>query len=204
MMYMRNKILFCVLLFSLSLLAQNNNIESEFVGKIKQYNSEVRSIKCNCTQKNVLKIFDKPVITKGMFYYLAENNIVIMMENGDYVKIIKGVLEMKNGKNVTKIKLSANPSFKNMNLLISSCFNGDISPLSSMYNILYSKNADTYKLVLQPKRVSKGNSMSVELLFDSKDMSLNSLKMIESKDNYTEYLFYNKQFNVDVNSVFEQ
>ena len=140
-----------------------------------------------------------------MFYYLADNNIIISLNNGDFIKIIDSVLEMKTGREITKIKLSSNPALKNLNILISSCFKGDFSTLKSIYNISYSKNSEgSYTLLLTPKKTSKSKNMSVELLFNGKDMSLDNLKMIESEDNYTEYIFRAKEYNMDVKGYFSK
>ena len=200
---MKNRFIIYLLLFTLPLFAQNNIVESEFIAELIKYNSNLRSIKCKCTQTIVVAIFDKPISNSGMFYYMADDNIFISMENGVYIKIINRVLEIKSGKNITKIKLSSDPAIRNLSQVISACFKGDFSALNSMYNILYEKGKENYKLKLSPKKESK-NAMSVELIFDAKDMSLNSLKKIESKDNYTEYTFYDKEFNVDVNDYFSK
>jgi len=37
--------------------------------------------------------------------------------------------------------------------------------------------------------------------FDKKDMSLNLLRMEEESGDYTEYKFYNKQFNTEIEST---
>lgn len=205
LMLMKYRLLICLMFFSLPLLAQNSSVENEFISKIHKYNSDIRSIKCKCTQNSVFAIFDKPKSVDGMFYYLADNNIIISLNNGDYIKIIDSVLEMKTGKEITKIKLSSNPALKNLNILISSCFKGDFSTLKSIYNISYSKNSEgSYTLLLIPKKTSKSKNMSVELLFNGKDMSLDNLKMIESEDNYTEYVFRAKEYNMDVKGYFSK
>ena len=63
--------------------------------------------------------------------------------------------------------------------------------------ITITKGDKEWRVVLKPER-GKGSAKiaEVELIFDRKDMSLDSLKMVEKSGDYTMYTFRNKQFNM--------
>ena len=63
--------------------------------------------------------------------------------------------------------------------------------------ITITKGDKEWRVVLKPER-GKGAAKiaEVELIFNRKDMSLDSLKMVEKSGDYTMYTFRNKQFNM--------
>jgi outer membrane lipoprotein-sorting protein len=87
--------------------------------------------------------------------------------------------------------------FKQLSAMLTACMSGDVESIAKGFTPTITKGDKEWRVVLKPER-GKGAAKiaEVELIFDRRDMSINSLKMVEKSGDYTMYTFRNKQFNV--------
>jgi outer membrane lipoprotein-sorting protein len=87
--------------------------------------------------------------------------------------------------------------FKQLSAMLTACMSGDVESIAKGFTPTITKSDKEWRVVLKPER-GKGAAKiaEMELIFNRKDMSLDSLKMVEKSDDYTMYTFRNKQFNM--------
>ncbi|MDL2213003.1 outer-membrane lipoprotein carrier protein LolA, partial [Bacteroides sp. OttesenSCG-928-N06] len=94
------------------------------------------------------------------------------------------------------MNLSANKMMNQMQDMLTACMVGDLSRLSSDYELTYFEDDSNYFVRIKP--VNKNilaYIVGIEIYLDKKDLSVNKLRLSETETNYTEYLFKNKKFN---------
>ena len=97
------------------------------------------------------------------------------------------------------MKIAANPFFLQMQQVFAACFSGDIAALCSEGSFRCEKGPETYTVRITPEsKRARRYITELVLVFASRDMLLNELRMTETSGNYTLYRFRNKQTNQPV------
>ncbi len=192
--------LFTLTIFVVSLSAQMKKIEDKqaFEQKLGQSTKAVKSIESSFTQIKHLDVFDSDITLKGKFYYKHSNKICldytgslnyIIVINGDKLKITD------NGKK-SIVNLASNKTMKEMQGMLTACMSGDISLLSSDYELEYFEDSKNFLVIVKPKsKVVQKYIKDFHIYFDKKDMSVDKLRISENATDYTDYIFSNKKFN---------
>lgn len=180
--------------------AQMKKLEDKqsFERKLELSTKEVKSIESSFTQIKHLDVFDNDITLKGKFYYKYNNKICldytgslsyIIVINADKLKIVD------NGKK-SIVNLGSNKTMKEMQGMLTACMSGDISQLSSEYELEYFEDSKHFLVVVKPKsKVVQEYIKDFHIYFDKKDMSVDKLRISENTTDYTDYLFGNKKFN---------
>lgn len=158
----------------------------------------LQSIESDFTQVKYLDVFDEKVISKGRFYFKKENKICLdytsplnylMVINGEKLKIIS------EGK-TSLVNLGSNPMMNEMKAMLSACMIGDLSQLTSGYQVDYFENAMLYKVNIWPvSQAIKAYLREIVICIDKKSMLVKNLRLSESEKDYTEYEFTNQKYN---------
>lgn len=177
--------------------ASAQSLSEEFERELKAKSAGITSIDAEMTQTREVAVLADVVKKEGDFHFQAPNNILLSFDDGDYIKLSAEWFEMKSGTNVTKRSASSNPMFKQLSAMLTACMSGDVESIAKGFTPTITKDDKEWRVVLKPER-GKGAAKiaEVELIFDRKDMSLDSLKMVEKSGDYTMYTFRNKQFNM--------
>lgn len=170
----------------------------EFESRLAKEAQTVQSIESEFIQVKYLDVFDEKVTSKGKFYYQKSNKICmeyarpmnyLIVINGNKLKIVSD-----GKKNV--MNLSSNKMMGQMQDMLTACMIGDLSKMSSNYQLEYFENADHYLVKIKPTtKAVQAYIADIEIYLDKKDMSVYKLRLCETATNYTEYKFYNKKFN---------
>ena len=194
---MRVKVLLTLLALAMGLSASAQSLSEEFERELKAKSVGITSIDAEMTQTREVAVLADVVMKEGDFHFQAPNNILLSFDDGDYIKLSAEWFEMKSGANVTKRSASSNPMFKQLSAMLTACMSGDVESIAKGFTPTITKSDKEWRVVLKPER-GKGAAKiaEVELIFDRKDMSLDSLKMVEKSGDYTMYTFRNKQFNM--------
>lgn len=194
---MRVKVLLTLLALFVGFCASAQSLNEEFERELKAKSAGITSIDAEMTQTREVAVLADVVMKKGDFHFQAPNNILLSFDDGDYIKLSAEWFEMKSGTNVTKRSASSNPMFKQLSAMLTACMSGDVESIAKGFTPTITKSDKEWRVVLKPER-GKGAAKiaEVELIFDRKDMSLDSLKMVEKSGDYTMYTFRNKQFNM--------
>lgn len=191
---------FAIVISAMPLCAQMKKVENKqtFEQKLEQSTKAVKSIESSFTQIKHLDVFDNDITLKGKFYYKHGNKICLdytgsldymIVINGDKLKIVD------NGKK-SIVNLASNKTMKEMQGMLAACMSGDISQLSSEYELEYFEDSKNYLVVVKPKsKVVQEYIKDFHIYFDKKDMSVDKLRISENATDYTDYIFSNKQFN---------
>ena len=194
---MRVKVLLTLLALFVGFGASAQSLSEEFEHELKAKSVGITSIDAEMTQPREVAVLAEVVKKERDFNFQAPNNILLSFDDGDYIKLSAEWFEMKSGANVTKRSASSNPMFKQLSAMLTACMSSDVESIAKGFTPTITKGDKEWRVVLKPER-GKGAAKiaEVELIFNRKDMSLDSLKMVEKSGDYTMYTFRNKQFNM--------
>lgn len=158
----------------------------------------IQSIESDFTQVKYLDVFDEKVTSKGRFYFKKENKIALEYTSPlDYLMVINGQkLKIVSEGKTSLVNLGANPMMNQMKAMLSACMVGDLSQLTSGYQVTYSENATLYKVNIRPaSEAIKAYLCEIVIFLDKKNMSVKNIRLSESEKDYTEYEFTNQKYN---------
>ena len=171
---------------------------SEFESRLAREAKTLTSIESDFAQTKYMDVLDEKVISKGKFYYRKSNKVCmeytrpvsyLMVMNESRIKIVA------DGKK-SVMNLSSNKMMNQMQDMLTACMVGDLSGISSNYQLEYFENAQLYLVRIKPtNKAVQAYISGIEIYLDKRDMSVSRLKLSETGDNYTEYAFTNKKFN---------
>lgn len=162
----------------------------------------LESIESDFTQQKYLDVFKEKVTSKGKFYYKKENKICLNYNQPlNYLIVINnGKLKIVSDGKKNIMNLNANPMMNQMQDMITACMVGELSKLSSNYRLSYLEDSKYYRIKIKPvNKAVQAYINEIEIYLDKKDMSVYKLRLSETAVNYTEYEFYNKKFNSQIN-----
>lgn len=170
----------------------------EFESKLAKEAQTVQSIESDFTQVKYLDVFDEKVTSKGKFYYQKSNKIRMeYFHPMDYLIVINGskLKVISDGKK-SIMNLSSNKMMNQMQDMLTACMVGDLSKMSSSYQLTYFEDVRYYLVKIKPtNKAIQAYITGIDIYLDKKDMSVYKLRLSETATNYTEYEFYNKKFN---------
>lgn len=191
--------------YSLSAQVSLNSNQREQLQKQLTIKSDVtNTIFCHFKETKQMAMLTVPAVSSGYFYYKKEAKICMeylspkgdkLVMNGDDFLIIS------NGKK-NKADARTNPMIRKLKNLLIACMSGDIAKVNGgSKNQVEYVELDKYYIVtvnMDNKR-KKGYMKEIILNFEKSDLSLSSLKIIDSSGDFTLYEFDQKKFNEPVN-----
>ena len=188
-------------LVSLSAFSQGfkklENLEA-FERTLQKRAGTVESIESAFIQEKYLDVFDEKVKSSGMFYYKKDQKVCLQYNKPiDYLIVINnGMLKVVSEGKTSITDLNKNKMMAQMQGLIVASIIGDLNRLNTDYNVEYFENNTHYLIQLLPKnKTIQSFIYSIEMVLEKSNMSVDRLKLSETKENYTEYIFENKKFN---------
>ena len=180
--------------------------------KMQANAAKISSIKSDFTLVKYISVMSSTMKSSGKFYYKKEDKVKLefllplkqnMVMNGN--KLMMDA----NGKPMV-MDASTNPEMGELKKVISACMSGNISNMGSNYKMEYFVEGSDYLIVITPQSADiKKFAERVDLYLDSSDFTVLKMRMTEAlkpnqtKNNYQEYVFSNKQKNVSIDdSVF--
>lgn len=197
---MKNRVILLIIILVISVVSKitAQNVSAQFEQDLRVKNRNVESICCSFKSTHSMMALANNVIKSGKFYYLQPDNILLSFDDGDYIKMYSGLFEINNGGRVNKMKISANPMLRSLNTMLSACMSGDMSKITSGFSVDIKSEDKTYVMTLTSSRGKTSRTAEIKLVFDRDDMSLSLLKMTESSGDYTQYEFFDKTFNANI------
>jgi len=172
-----------------------------FKEKLAVMSGAIQTIVCNFIQEKNLSVLSEKVISKGQFFFKKQNNI--RWEYTDPYKyliiISNNQLFIRDDKNQNQYDIQSSAVFQEMNKFISGCVQGDILKNDKDYAISYFEGSRSYYVKLIPRNEKMKQMLNeVQIYFDRNDLTVSSLKMIESGEDYTRITFIDKKLNTDI------
>jgi len=172
-----------------------------FKNRLVTMSASTNSIISDFVQEKNLSVLSEKIISKGHFFFKKDNNIRWeYTEPTQYLIIISNnQLYTRDDKSQKQYDIQSNKMFQEMNRFISGCIQGDILKNDKDFEIEYFENSKWYYVKLVP-RAEKMKQMlhEVQICFDKNDLTVSSLKMVESGEDYTRIDFINKKLNTDI------
>ncbi|NDV60700.1 outer membrane lipoprotein carrier protein LolA [Bacteroides sp. 519] len=172
--------------------------QDEFNKRLAQEAQELKSIESDFTQYKYLDVFDETITSKGQFFYKKENKICMSYSKPlDYLIVINNTqLKIVSDGKKSIMNLNTNKMMNQMQDMLTACMVGDLSRLSSDYQLSYFEDNNTFTVKIKPVNKNiQAYIVGIEIQLNKKDMSVNKLRLSETETNYTEYVFQNKKFN---------
>lgn len=158
----------------------------------------LESIESDFIQQKYLDVFDEKVTSRGKFYYKKENKICMDYSQPlNYLIVINDTkLKIVSDGKKSVVNLNSNKMMNQMQDMLTACMVGDLSKLSSDYQLSYFEDSKYYLVKIKPiNKAVQAYINEMEIHLDKKDMSVYKLRLSETATNYTEYEFLNKKFN---------
>lgn len=195
-----------LLFFCLPLWAQENLTAlasvSDFQERLKKEAAQISSIESDFTQEKFLNVFNEKIISKGRFYYKQENMIRMDYTSPvDYQIVINGQkLKIVSEGKSNVVNLGSNQMMNEMKGMLAACMVGDLGSMTSAYKLDYYESPALYVVKIRPLSKSVQAYISeIVISIDKKDMSVQTLRLSENADDYTEYHFTNRKYNTLTN-----
>lgn len=206
---MRVKVsLLSILLFMVvrvNIIAQDIDLNAQFAQELKEKCRDVKSIECKFIQTRSVSVLTQDADKGGKYYFLQPYNVLLIFEDGDYIKITSTIFEIKQNGHISATKTTANPMLKSLNRMLSACISGDASQITSGFDTEITANDSEFTLRLLPLR-GRANKKAIEtfLIFNRKDMALKMMKMTGPSGDFLQYKFYDVKYNTIISpSLFD-
>lgn len=185
--------------------AANAGLRERFERELRAKNEDVATIRCLFSQTRDISVLAHSVKKVGKFYFKLPDCMLLAFDDGDYIKMTESWFEIKNAGKVDLLKVAANPMLKNMRAILSACVIGDFDRIDKGFEIDLTATESEWVVSMRPKRGAASVKISqIEVRFDRSDMSINRLKTVEQSGDCTQYDFWRKQFDVDIdNQLFD-
>jgi outer membrane lipoprotein-sorting protein len=172
-----------------------------FKEKLAAMSESTQTIVSNFVQEKNLSVLSDKIVSKGLFFYKKPDNI--RWEYTDPYKyliiISNNQLFTRDDKNQKKYDIQSNAMFQEMSRFISGCVQGDILKNDKDYAISYFESNKSYYVKLVPRNEKMKQMLNeVQICFDRDDLTVSSLKMIESGEDYTRINFIDKKLNTNI------
>ena len=193
------------LIIMVAVQAQEPAIAKEFENRLSAASSQNRTITSRFTMVRGVAGIKKQVESCGGFYYDNSGNMAMIYDtpkgdkvvmNGDDFTIVVG------GKTISS-NSSSNPMMAQISYMMQASMSGDVAKLGRGWDLKIDKTEDQYRVSVMPteRRVKRYISV-MTMLFDQSTMTLNSLRIDESRGGFTSYHFTSKKLNEAIDPIF--
>jgi len=197
-----------LLIFSCIIYAQDKNFkEVKDIDKaqldLAKLSENTNSIQSTFIQEKHLSFLTENIISKGEFYFQSPNKL--RWEYSDPFEYIivfndKNIL-IKDENKLSTFDTESNKMFSEINNMMIGSIQGSLFTDSERFNVKYYENTSQYLLELDPKLPEmKSMIKTINIYIDKSDISVSSIKMIESSDDYTSINFINRKMNQPIDN----
>ena len=157
-----------------------------------------KTIQCAFVQEKHLSFMEKPVVSKGKFYFGDESQIrweytdpfsyVILMHDD--------VLTILDEGDRSDMTMSDHPAFRKVQRLLSTVMRGDLFAAEKEFNMSFYENDHQYRIDLVPKDKEMQDFIAqMDLYFDKSDMMMSKFEMHEAGGDITKTKFSDRLIN---------
>jgi outer membrane lipoprotein-sorting protein len=161
----------------------------------------MRTIECDFTLTRTMSVMASDVVSEGRFYYLRREGISLDFTKpaGDEITMGREKFKIVSSGKTSIVKIDSNPMLRQLQRMLTACMTGDITMLREGSNITLSAEDNNYIVTLTPSdRKAKNIVKLITLIFEKQNMSLVTLRMEEASGDISQYKFFNKKFNEDI------
>lgn len=200
----RSAYILSIVLIAMVANAQESNVAEEFKTRLNTASSQNKTIVALFSQIKGVPGIKKQVESRGDFYYDNSGDMAMVYSTP------KGDKVVMNGKDFTIIiggktistNASSNPMMAQISYMMQASMSGDIAKLGRGWELKIEKLEGQYKVSIAPteRRIKKYIS-AMTMLFDERSMTLDLLRIDESRGGFTAYSFTSKEVNREIDPI---
>jgi outer membrane lipoprotein-sorting protein len=200
------KFIACIIGIFLVLSPPNYTGANDFE-QLRKDSANIKTIQANFVQKKSMKILSKPLISEGRFYYVAPDSF-----RWEYFKPLKSiVIAYKNntkryiasGGKMVEDKTGGAQAMKIVLGEVAGWMSGKFDQNPS-FAATINHGANTRITLTPAEKSMTGMIEKIEIILSKKTATVQSVKIIESANNFTQINFDNVEINKAINpSVFQ-
>jgi len=202
---MKFSILILSLFVPIALVAQQpgySKVENaaEVQKKISAKAQTIHTIESDFIQEKNISVLSEKIISKGHLTYKEQNKLRWEYYTPfTYLVILnQGKIFLKDENKSNKVDMQSNKMFQEINNLIVSSVQGNISGLKN-FKVQVFKNQDTYMFEMTPISGSvKDFFSSIYIYFKQSDLTVQKINMLEAGGDYTLITFTKNAYNLEV------
>ncbi len=175
--------------------------EADFAERLKSTSAATRSIECDFTLTRTMSIMASDVVSEGRFYYLRDAGISLDFTRpaGDRITMGRERFLITTAGRTTVVKVDSNPMLRQLQRMLTACMTGDVELLRAGAQLTFTDQGTTFLVTITPTdRRARGMVRLITLTFDKQNMSLTTLTMEETTGDVSQYSFFNKRFNGEI------
>ncbi len=175
----------------------NGNAE---VTKVEEANKQISSMQCQFSRTTKIAALKDATKADGDFYFAAPSNLAMKYANGELLVVTNDNVSMTVGGKTRTLR-SSNRHVEDLSATLLACVKGNISAIDgTLKSAKANGQAITFKIDANMK-VGRSSINAIELSYNKKDCTLNSLKLIEPDGSYQLYELKTKTLNSTIDSA---
>lgn len=167
--------------------------------------SKIQSITSDFKQQKQLIALTETITSTGKFWFSRPKRVRIEYQKPFVYRMIMNgdKLSVRDDQKENTVNIKSNKLFQQVNRIMVDCIQGTILESKDFTSKVF-EDESVYRMEMVPTtKTLKDFFVSIVLLIDKKDYSVNSIQMNESGGDYTVITFLNKKLNQPVpNEVF--
>ncbi len=181
--------------------------EAGFAERLKTVSAATRTIECDFTLTRTMSIMASDVVSEGRFHYLRDAGISLDFTRpaGDRITMGRERFRIVSSGKTSVVKVDSNPALRQLQRMLTACMTGDVTMLGEGSELAFSDTGESFIVTITPSDRRTRNMMKlITLTFEKENMSLVTLRMEEPSGDVSQYSFFNKKFNADIDpALFE-
>lgn len=170
------------------------------IGKIKEANAKVNSFTSSFVQTKKVAFIDGLTKSDGDFYYTNDGKLAMKYASGEQVVVNGGDVSLGMKGKIRKLK-STNHHVEGLVNALFSAVSGDVEKLDGVLEKT-DKTKDAIVFVVKADfTVGKSKVKKLELAYNTSDLTIKHIKMIEADESYTLYEIPSKKINVTIDEA---
>jgi outer membrane lipoprotein-sorting protein len=199
---MKDNYFFNIMCGIVFLLIGLSSVWADTLEQIQTEAAEVYSVRAEFTQEKHMKILAKPLLSTGVVLFKSPKSI-----RWEYFEPVKSILMMDDGRVKRYIEgenglvEDMGPSKQIMQFVLQEITYWLKGQFDSSLNFTTTLKSDR-TIILTPKEESFSKIIErIELKLSDKPGVMDRVRIVESKDAYTEYRFHNTQVNIPIDDA---
>ncbi len=175
--------------------------EADFTERLKTVSAATRAIECDFTLTRTMSIMASDVVSEGRFYYLREVGISLEFTRpaGDQITMGRERFRIVSSSKTSVVKVDSNPMLRQLQRMLTACMTGDVAMLRESSELAFKDEGVNFVVTITPSdRRARGMVRLITLTFEKENMSLVTMRMDETSGDSSQYEFYNKIFNGEI------
>ncbi|MDR2883322.1 MAG: outer membrane lipoprotein carrier protein LolA [Alistipes sp.] len=175
--------------------------DADFAERLRTTSAATRSIECDFTLTRTMSIMASDVISEGRFYYLHDAGISLEFTQpaGDLITMGRERFRIVSVGRASTVKVESNPMLRQLQRMLTACMTGDVDMLRQGAELAFADEGATFVVTITPTdRRARGMVRLITLTFEKQNMSLTTLRMEEASGDVSQYRFFDKRFNGEI------